>query len=483
MATKVILSIFLCAFVYAAQSQTPFYKTYGDNGYDTGNDVIQLAIDSSFVITGSSSSSGDSPNQVVLLHVDKLGNYLSSYFYGGSRSDIGVRIMHKPGVGYWIAGYSNSFSIDANFDFYVVKINEQYEKVWEKTYGTSNWERLHDALLLPDEGLVLVGEVEGIGVVGKDAVLIRTDEDGEVLWQQTYSGSSNDVAYSCIQFDESSMLIAGAWGTGQHRPWVARFDFEGNIIWSRNDYMTEDRTGEIRALQVTPDRIHMYGNWSPIDQVNEIYRPLQCSLHPDNSPINIQYENGVKETHKSLCVLRPYKVFGVAQENNIDVLGDEAPRASIFGFESQGYYIGFSHFVHGRKVTPSRIITTLDTCAVLVGSISDPDYSLGGSNVLLLKITEETTSLEEVSTNQIVSLQSFEETGLLLFPNPTINTVNISLPEGVVANMYRIFDTQGKEVLKGEFSGEINFEALDNGIYLISLETNLGLRSIRVQKK
>ena len=466
---------------YLGYSQSIFYKTYGGNGYDTGNDVIQIAGDSSFYIAGSSSSASDAPSQALLLHIDKFGEFISSHFYGGPRSDIGVRVMHKPGVGFWIAGYSNSFSDDANFDFYLIKLNEQYEKQWEKTYGSANWERLHDAILLPDEGVVLVGEVEGIGHAGKDAYAVRTDDEGNLIWEQTFVGALNDVAYCAELFDNNSFLIAGVWGVEQSNAWLSRLDLDGNIIWSRNDYLT-DRTGEIRAVKIYDNRIYFYGNWSPFPFVEENKRKYQGVAELSNILINNVFENGTNETHVSMTKLRDARFYGVSKENNPAVVGDSGPRAAIFGNEGGGYFIGFSHEVHGNPVIPGKIISSLDTCLVLVGSIQDPSYSTGGSNVMLLKITDETISQEDITSHTILSLDSFDETEFSIYPNPTNDFVQVTLPMGVVGTHYNIFNIHGKQMKSGSFIDFIDLASLQNGIYFLSIKTNIGIKHLRIQK-
>lgn len=481
MATKVIFSVVLFALTLVGHSQSIFYKTYGGNGYDTGNDVIQLETDSSFYIAGSSSSVSDAPSQAMLLHVDKHGEFLASYFYGGPLSDVGVRVMHKPGVGFWIAGYSNSFSNDANFDFYLIKLNEDYEMVWQKTYGTANWERLHDAILLPDEGVLLVGEVEGLGVEGKDAYMVRTDANGDIDWQQTHSGSMNDVAYTCALFDEESFLVGGAWGIGEWNAWLAKFDLGGNIIWSRNDYLT-DRVGEIRDL-IKDDNIYFYGNWSALPYTENTKKKYQGVAHLTNELIFNVFESGVNDTHVSLTKLRTNRFYGAAAEDNPDFFGDVGLRTAIYGNDGGGFFYGFTHLVHGNQLTPGKLITSLDTCLVFVGTILDPSYSSGGGNVVLLKITDQTNSLETIVSSPILSLQSFAESGFQLYPNPTIAAVEIRLPEGTVGTRFSVFDMQGKVVLNDLFQEYIDLQNLESGTYILSIETNTGTRYTRILKQ
>src|SRR5690554_7073949 len=84
--------------------------------------------------------------------IDSVGNHLWTKNYGGTGDDVGVRVIHVPGDGFFIAGYTSS-TPNADFDFVLYKTDETGELQWEKRYGGSDWEKLHDAKLLADGGL------------------------------------------------------------------------------------------------------------------------------------------------------------------------------------------------------------------------------------------------------------------------------------------------------------------------------------------
>lgn len=481
MATKIILLALGILGCTALLGQQFFYNTYGDSGYDTASDVIQMASDSSYYLVGSSSSASEAPSQVCLLHVDQFGDYLASYFYGGENSDIGVRVLHKPGDGFWLAGYSNSFSQNADFDFYLIKLNENYELQWQQTYGTLDWERLRDAILLPDDGVLLVGDVEGLNTQGKDAFMVRTDSNGEILWQQTYAGAQDDIIYSCSMFDANSFVIGGIYGLIEANAWLARFDLDGNVIWSRNDYFS-DRISVVRQVRVSSSNIFFYGGWTPLPFEEDNYRPFQGACFLDNTVDNIVYENGVRDQNVTFCVTQSNVIFSVFEVFNTALVNNNGPRAAILRFTSTGYFYDFSHEVHGIKVKPERIISTLDNAVILVGSISDPVFSTGGGNAFILKIDETVFSLETINQNQIVAMDDFLISGFSIFPNPAQEIVSIVLPNEVYANQFSVIDSQGRLVIEGTFTEQINLTNLSPGIYVLQLHTNSGIRSMRIQK-
>lgn len=470
-----------------ASAQDYFYKTFGGNGYDTGMDVIQLEIDSSYIVVGSSSSSGPSPNQILLLHLDQFGDYITSRFYGGLLSDVGVRVMHRENEGYWIAGYSNSFSEDANFDFYLIKLSETFEFEWQQTYGTSNWERLWDAVLLPDNGVLLVGEVEGIGVEGKDAYVVRTDEFGEVVWQETYSGLDDDVAYACALFDENSVLIAGKWGTTVSNAWMARMNFDGNIIWSNTDYLNSQGTGEILGLVRTDDRIYIHGNYTPDPFQEDNYRSFRIMCQLDGTVFlstHFYFENSSMESMVGICAVETNNVIGIVETRNPDFVLNNGPRALLYGYNINLDYTGYNHTIFGSKIHLKKIINSIDSegSFTIVGYTEDESMNVGGSSVVLIKLNNQIASLETVTNSSILALDSFDEVGFSFYPNPSLAVINIQLPDAMQALNFVVYDASGQKVMSGAFQNQLDFAVLAAGQYQLVLETNQGLKSMRFQK-
>ena len=75
-----------------------------------------------------------------------------------------------------------------------------------------------------------------------------------------------------------------------------------------------------------------------------------------------------------------------------------------------------------------------------------------------------TVTLENITTNQILNL----------YPNPTTNLITIQ-SESVLNNKFKIFDQQGREVMKGKLTGkntEVSLGKLSRGTYTIQVDGN-----------
>ena len=71
MGVKLITLLFCFLSGSLAFGQISFYKLFTNNGYDFGQGVVQLE-DSSYLITGSSSSFLEAPSQAFIMKIDSM---------------------------------------------------------------------------------------------------------------------------------------------------------------------------------------------------------------------------------------------------------------------------------------------------------------------------------------------------------------------------------------------------------------------------
>lgn len=85
---------------------------------------------------------------------------------------------------------------------------------------------------------------------------------------------------------------------------------------------------------------------------------------------------------------------------------------------------------------------------------------------------------QDLSTNDFDNLNN----SILVYPNPTTNFITITSKQNSVENfIYRIFDITGRVITSGnsKFTEQINVDLLNNGSYLIQLETENGNKSTK----
>ncbi|GEJ43565.1 T9SS type A sorting domain-containing protein [Chryseobacterium sp. ON_d1] len=103
------------------------------------------------------------------------------------------------------------------YDFHLIKLNQQGEKVWEKYFSGQNHDFLSATVNTQEGGFIVTGtSYSGKGLDkkqesrgGSDIWLIRINEFGDELWQKTIGGSSDEEARSVIQTTDLGFFVVG----------------------------------------------------------------------------------------------------------------------------------------------------------------------------------------------------------------------------------------------------------------------------------
>ena len=109
-----------------------------------------------------------------------------------------------------------------------------------RTYGGGRNDYLYDILLLADGGTLLAGQANNTGLSPRitpgNAHLIRTDAEGNIIWEKEYGGEDDAMFYSLVQAGEDEYVVLGQIAASYAREetdmYLVKIDGEGNEIWS-----------------------------------------------------------------------------------------------------------------------------------------------------------------------------------------------------------------------------------------------------------
>jgi len=107
---------------------------------------------------------------------------------------------------------------------------------WNKTYGTTSDDESWALVQTVDGGYALAGSRYSFGAGDLDIWLVKTDANGNQLWNQTYGGTSDDVAYALVQTGDGGFAVAGStysYGAGLSDFWLIKTDATGNHLWNK----------------------------------------------------------------------------------------------------------------------------------------------------------------------------------------------------------------------------------------------------------
>ena len=452
--------------------QIKFFKLFTNNGSDLGQGVVQLE-DSSYVITGSSSSFMDAPSQAFLLKLDSMGNYIWSNHYGGSEMESGRRVLYKKNFGFFICGYTNSIG-NGGFDFYMAKVDENANLEWEKSFGGYGWEKVHDAVMTRDTGAVMVGETSSNLTDNKDMFIVRTDKNGDTLWTKTMGGTGDDFISSIRRHNDSLFVLGGqVWNEDSlmTKGYMAYMKEDGTFLWER----TFGTNGNywIHDVEIDGSRCVGVGGTTAAskDGIDFFFNHFDFNGSP-MGPFEIP--NPGDDDQMLITTAGPtYNYFHIVAntdnawtyEGGVDVLIHKYLPNMAW---QSGFGVG-----NLNPDIPGQIIRTSDGSAICVGYTTG--VVSGGNEVFVAKIgpgiDDYPNPQFDVVINNIVIVDELDQVAdIRVYPNPASESISISSEDNGYTNV-KLIDAMGNVVLsqKLNFDLSLDLSELKNGWYILEL--------------
>ena len=205
-------------------------KTYGGNNDDFAYSIIKTM--NGYIIAGKTASFGNGGYDAWLIKVDEEGNEIWNKTYGGSKGDTIYDILETID-GYILIGETSSFG-NGGYDAWLIKVDEEGNEIWNKTYGGNDDDAFFDILEIKD-GYLITGGTQSFGTPFGNVWLIKVDKEGNEIWNKTYGGKKHEIGY-CIKDTTNGYVIAGitsSFGNGGYDAWLIKVDKEGNEIWNK----------------------------------------------------------------------------------------------------------------------------------------------------------------------------------------------------------------------------------------------------------
>ena len=279
-----IISITLCScnkdqvdFQSDFKGQLAWAKTFGGSLEDKANSVVATPDGGVLVVGYTKSNNGDvikthAGADVLITKIDASGNTVYSKTIGGSLDDFGYSIIRTSDNNYVISGYSGSadFDVPSNqgfHDFYIVKINENADIIWSKSYGFSSHDHAHKIIQTQDGGFFVAGFSDYSGIIGApdngeghtighkatnpysvqhgvgEFMGIKLDAQGDFLWYRYYGGTQNDRVNDIVETNDGGIIMVGYSESqdfdvenpkGSYDYWVINLDKDGHLHWKKS---------------------------------------------------------------------------------------------------------------------------------------------------------------------------------------------------------------------------------------------------------
>ena len=248
------------------QGNVQWERSFGFSGHDHSYDLVQTPdggfffvgfLDITSALADGTYGKGNSLTRHGVgefwgTKIDALGNLEWRRYYGGTNNDRAHAVVRSNDGGFVMAGFSESTDFDisnsrGSYDFWVVKITEVGNLVWERSFGGAGIEIAYDIALTATGNYLVTGHTfsndQDISVNHgeADTWLLQLDDLGNLVWERTYGGTLFDAARSVKVIGQDQILLSGNTksadfdlsNAGENDIWVAKTDALGNLIWQQ----------------------------------------------------------------------------------------------------------------------------------------------------------------------------------------------------------------------------------------------------------
>ena len=200
-------------------------------------------------------------------------------YYSGDNTDVFYSVTESEDEGYVAVGYSRStnlgFENKGSLDAIIVKYNKYGEKEWNKGYGGSGSDYFRSIARCKD-GYIVVGNSNSIGLEfenkgNSDAIIIKYDLNGNIIWSQSWGGNNSDV-FSDVTIDNlgNIIVVGNTYSTdtelaikGRYDAVIAKYTNEGEQIWIKKFGGSYEDT--FKSVMIDNNSIIVSGESSSLD--------------------------------------------------------------------------------------------------------------------------------------------------------------------------------------------------------------------------
>ncbi|MBK6914850.1 MAG: PQQ-like beta-propeller repeat protein [Ignavibacteriales bacterium] len=198
-----------------------------------------------------------------LVSIDAQDILWKKNFGLNTADDFGRTVIELSDGSIIIAGYTGSYGA-GGFDVWLIKTDADGDILWNKTYGGSEDDYAYSIKQTDDGGFIIGGATNSSGVGGLDYYLIKTDSDGDTLWTRTFGEGNDDICWSLALADDGYVLAGGKNMQPDHPDiWIIKLDTIGNFIWEKTYGTSADEIAW--SIEVTSDNGYIIASHNPIN--------------------------------------------------------------------------------------------------------------------------------------------------------------------------------------------------------------------------
>jgi len=388
-------------------------------------------------------------NHIWMVEIDYNGNILSQRVYGGELGVIFKKAI-KYNNGYLCLGtikgepaYDLSESTHSSFDYWLLFLDDNFNKVWDRALGGSDLEDANDFFVFNNEIYVVGVSLSNQSydksennyslTNGSNTWIVKLNDAGQIIWDRTI-GTSGSESFAFITVNLSGVYIgvntnAGSGGTkteqgkGSDDIWVTKLNHNGQILADKT--IGTNKADVVSGVERYNDDQIIVTSYTKGSQVDDLIFPSY----------------GIED------------IWIMMLDNNLNII-------------AQGLYGGANYEAGSTNILcqNDKIIFASQSTSGVSGIKNEP--SRGNSDAWILQLQYNRTGIPGLEAQS-----KFE-----LWPNPTTGWLNVS---GTFSGVnYAVNNVEGKTLESGKLSENINLSEFSDGIYFLEIIDSKGHKQV-----
>lgn len=425
-------------------------------------------------------------NDIILIQMNTENEIEWIKNYGGSEDDKADDIIQTEEGGYLLVGGSRSsdFQVSSNqglSDVWIVKLNEMGDIQWQLSVGDTLWDDSRDVIQNSEGDYVILSRTQKEQTFD-DCLLTKVDQQGNLVWNKTFGGSEEEWPAKILETNDGYFLVGSSESSdmdvssnnGETDFWILKTDFDGNKLWDRNygelgyeiatsAIMTQDGHIIIIGRAYNADQADNNGDYwiTKIDQNGEMIWDKRYGGSEIDNPTQIE------ETAD-----RNLNIIGFSSSSDRDLESNNGNNDFWFlQLDENGDKLNSFSFGGSDIDRLTQMSTTNGKIFVAGHSYSD-DYDIASNN-----------GFSDIWFGELDITSSINETisgdNITCWPNPTNDILHLEIPSNEQLISFTLCNLNGAYLIATN-KNTLDLTSYNAGCYYAIVKTNLGSYKLKV---
>ena len=174
--------------------------------------------------------------------------------FGGELDDSAISVLQTSEGGYIIAATADFDTIRVKGNAVLIRTDPEGNVLWEKTFSKRHEDKFSTIQETGDGGYILTGTTDSLTDDRYSAWLVKTDSEGNEEWNRTFSLNTATYGFFGQQTDDGGYIISGCtynYIITSPNAFLLKTDPEGNEEWNRTfgNYIKYDSIDCVRQTE------------------------------------------------------------------------------------------------------------------------------------------------------------------------------------------------------------------------------------------